>query len=569
MKKLSIIFAILIVAVISCKQNNFGESQGDYGTVVFDLTGGSNLRSIDPRTGLPDLAHSRMEIIVEQNGGRAEVKEFKERDEKKYKGTFLVGTRIRFTAVVKAKSGKWKGSSEITVASGTNNLSVKLNKAIAELEPLKFKLYRDETVSSNLVQRFSLGFFDEPPFFTEGGKDIEVSSIEYENRIPSFCRDHKGRTYVFYRGNDQAGVGALIKRYTSEGQEDPSFGYGESGASQKTNLIITSDNKTGNVFISYKDTAITPKSKLFLVKEGKPATFKDITPAEGISEILATSVYNDVISIVEWASGYKIKLYKYNGENVAISKIGEKIIDERLLDIFVKDNKEKPVKGGSFVDSFMNEKNIYLLYKNDDGSGYFTSTGRIIKCEYGKGGSIGEVKCLIGKDEYEADKHIINVKAGDEEFYGPQRFVGFNDDILYVADDGSVREYEAGQTQVLENKNRLVSFNLKSEDIRVKKENLETWMPEEKAIEKTNATLFFSYAEELGNTVAYVKLYDGNDFFKFENSTQVLPVRDPVPDQTLRYIIDSSGNFYVLHKDNTSENKLEKYSPHKTESGVV
>ncbi len=569
MKKLSIIFAILIVAVISCKQNNFGESQGDYGTVVFDLTGGSNLRSIDPRTGLPDLAHSRMEIIVEKNGERAEVKEFKERDEKKYKGTFLVGTRIRFTAVVKAKSGKWKGSSEIAVASGTNNLSVKLNKAIAELEPLKFKLYTDKTVSSHLVQRFSLGFFDEHPFFTKGGKDIEVSSIEYKDKIPSFCRDYKGRTYVFYRGSDQAGAEALIKRYTSEGQEDPSFGYGESGASQKTNLIITSDNKTGNVFISYKDTAITPKSKLFLVKEGKPATFKDITPAEGISEILATSVYNNVISIVEWASGYKIKLYKYNDESTPISKIGEKIIDERLLDIFVKDNKEKPVKGGSFVDSFMNEKNIYLLYKNDDGSGYFTSTGRIIKCEYGEGGSIGEVKCLIGKDEYEADKRIINVKAGDEEFYGPQRFVGFNDDILYVADDGSVREYEAGQTQVLENKNRLVSFNLKSEDIRVKKENLETWMPEEKAIEKTNATLFFSYAEELGSTVAYVKLYDGNDFFKFENSTQVLPVRDPVPDQTLRYIIDSSGNFYVLHKDNTSENKLEKYSPHKTESGVV
>ena len=569
MKKLSIIFAILIVAVISCKQSNFGENQGDYGTVVFDLTGGSNLRSIDPRTGLPDLAHSRMNLIVERNGERAEIRKFEETEKKLYKGTFLVGTKIKFTAIVMTKSGKWKGSSEITVSSGTNNLSVKLNKAIAELEPLKFKLYRDETVSSNLVQRFSLGFFDEPPFFTEGGKDIEVSSIEYKKRIPSFCRDHKGRTYVFYRGNDQAGAEALIKRYTSEGKEDPSFGYGESGASQKTNLIITSDNKTGNVFISYKETAITPKSKLFLVKEGKPATFKDITPAEGISEILATSVYNNVISIVEWASGYKIRLYKFNGENVAISKIGEKVIDERLLDIFVKGDKEKSVKGGSFVDSFMNEKNIYLLYRNDDGSGYFTSTGRIIRCEYGEGGAIGEIKCLIGKDEYEADKHIINVKAGDEEFYGPQRFVGFNDDILYVADDGSVREYEAGQTQVLENKNRLVSFNLKSEDIRVKKENLETWMPEEKAIAKTKPTLFFSYAEELGSTVAYVKLYDGNDFFKFENSTQVLPVRDPVPDQTLRYIIDSSGNFYVLHKDYSSENKLEKYSPHKTESGVV
>ena len=187
MKKLLILFAsIIFVTFVSCIQVNYDETQGDYGTVVFDLTGGSNLRSIDPRTGLPDLAHSRMEIIVEKNGERAEVKEFKERDEKKYKGTFLVGTRIRFTAVVKAKSGKWKGSSEITVASGTNNLSVKLNKAIAELEPLKFKLYRDETVSSHLVQRFSLGFFDEPPFLLKVAKILKFHPLSIKRKYLRF-----------------------------------------------------------------------------------------------------------------------------------------------------------------------------------------------------------------------------------------------------------------------------------------------------------------------------------------------------------------------------------------------
>ena len=93
MKKLLILFAsIIFVTFVSCIQVNYDETQGDYGTVVFDLTGGSNLRSIaiDPRTGLPDLAHSRMEIIVEQNGGRAEVKEFKERDEKNIKERFLL-----------------------------------------------------------------------------------------------------------------------------------------------------------------------------------------------------------------------------------------------------------------------------------------------------------------------------------------------------------------------------------------------------------------------------------------------------------------------------------------------
>ena len=169
MKKLIVIFVLAFVAFVSCKQFDFGESQenGEYGTVVFDLTGGSNLRSIDPSTGLPKLKDSEMKILVEADGQRVQTVEFSGQERRQYKGTFLVGTKIRFTVIVMTKSGKWKGSSEITVASGTNNLSVKLKKAIAELEPLKFKLYRDETVSSNLVQRFSLGFFDEPPFFTK------------------------------------------------------------------------------------------------------------------------------------------------------------------------------------------------------------------------------------------------------------------------------------------------------------------------------------------------------------------------------------------------------------------
>ena len=184
MKKLIFIFAVVFIGFMSCKQFDFGENQenGEYGTVIFDLTGGSNLRAIDPRTGLPDLDSSKMNLIVERNGERAEVREFGETEKKQYKGTFLVGTKIRFTVIVMTKSGKWKGSSEITVASGTNNLSVKLKKAIAELEPLKFKLYTDETISSNHVRRFSLGFFDDDdkasPFFTEGGKDIEVSIDE-------------------------------------------------------------------------------------------------------------------------------------------------------------------------------------------------------------------------------------------------------------------------------------------------------------------------------------------------------------------------------------------------------
>ena len=581
MKKLVVIFVLAFVAFVSCKQFDFGESQenGDYGTVVFDLTGGSNLRSIDPRTGLPDLDSSKMNLIVERNGERAEVREFGETEKKQYKGTFLVGTKVRFGVALLTKSGKWKGSSEITVASGTNNLSVKLKKAIAELEPLKFKLYEDKTVASNAVQRFSLGFFDdEEPFF----KDVEVSDTEYEKKAPSFCRDSKGRTYIFYKNSATGGDSKIIlKRYTSEGEEDTSFNYSV-GGSDKTNILVIADNKTGNVFVSYKENATPPQTKLFLVQEGNPAIPKDITPPSGISgDTYAMSAYNNVISTVQWdsgsGSGYKIKLYKFKGENAPISEIGEKPINQNLvLDIKVEGAPSgKEYVSGSFVDSFMNDKNIYLLCRNDDGSGYFASTGGIIKCDYtvqGATGNISEVERLIAKNEYKADEHnIINVKEEDgaKEFYGPQRFVGFNEDVLYIADDGMIREYEAGQVQLLENKNRLVSFNLKSEDIRVKKENLETWLPESKAIAKTKPTLFFSYEKVSQGTLAKIKLHDESRFLHFENSPDdVLSIGSPHTDG-LRYVVDSSGNFYVLHEDLGNPNKLEKYSPHKAGNSVV
>lgn len=112
MKKLVVIFVLAFVAFVSCKQFDFGESQenGDYGTVIFDLTGSSNLRSIDPSTGLPNLADSEMKILVEANGQRVQTVEFSGQERRQYKGTFLVGTKVRFTVIVMTKSGKCRAS---------------------------------------------------------------------------------------------------------------------------------------------------------------------------------------------------------------------------------------------------------------------------------------------------------------------------------------------------------------------------------------------------------------------------------------------------------------------------
>ena len=198
MKKLIVIFVLAFVAFVSCKQFDFGESQedGEYGTVVFDLTNRLNARAA-VEGGLPDINDSRMNITVAVDGQREETIPFSNGARKQYKGVFLVGTKVRFGVVLLTKSGKWKGSSEITVASGTNNLSVRLKKAVAELEPLKFRLKEEKDIHGASTIRFELGFLgEETPFFNE------TVSGDYKNKAPSFCRDSKGRTYIFYVDSD-------------------------------------------------------------------------------------------------------------------------------------------------------------------------------------------------------------------------------------------------------------------------------------------------------------------------------------------------------------------------------
>jgi len=576
MKKLIVIFVLAFVAFVSCKQFDFGESQedGEYGTVVFDLTNRLNARAAG-EYGLPNITGSRMNITVAVDGQREETIPFSEGAEKQYKGVFLVGTKVRFGVVLLTKSGKWKGSSEITVASGTNNLSVRLKKAVAELEPLKFRLVEGKDHHGASIIKFELGFFGETPFFNE------IVSQEYKDKAPSFCRDSKGRTYIFYVDSDSVGsANKILRRYTSEGILDTSFTYVKY-AGQIQGLFVVSDYKTGKVFASYVQGS--NDRVFYLVEEGDPykgtsTELKSITldPPYSISDMKLMGVYDGVFAFVDNVSAeYKIKLYRHEEEGSAISlkAIGEKSLVNDFLKVDIKAANEGSLIG-EFVDCFMNDKSVYLLYKYEKNQSSFgISTGGIAKCDYdvqNKTEPIKDVERLIGDTKYVADaRNIVSLEDEKREFYGPQRFVGFDEDGLYVADDGVTYAYDTGAIQIKEHKNRLAYFDLRKESLSIKGEhsNLDTWMVEARAISKINATLFFSHVKKGTNDVIKCKVYDGKQLVKF-GTEDVLTVEE---NGALRYAFDSFGSFYVHIKDTSSpgNDKIEKYTPYKTESGIV
>ena len=523
MKKLIVIFVLAFVAFVSCKQFDFGESQedGEYGTVVFDLTDRLNARAAG-EYGLPNINNSRMNITIAVDGQREETISFSNGARKQYKGVFLVGTKVRFGVALLTKSGKWKGSSEITVASGTNNLSVRLKKAVAELEPLKFRLVEGKDGQGNLI-KFELGFFgEEIPFFNE------TVSGDYKNKAPSFCRDSKGRTYIFYVDSDGlTTANKILRRYTNEGVLDTSY---VKSAGQIWNLFVVSDHKTGKLFVSYVQGG--SGREFYLVEEGRTTELKSITldPPSSISDMKLMAVYDGVFAFVDKEpSEYKIKLYRYEEEGTSI---GEKSLGNDFLEVDIKTSVNATTLNGEFVDCFMNDKSIYLLYKYEKNQSSFgISTGGIAKCDYDvqdETVSIKDVERLIGDTKYVADaRNIVSLEDEKREFYGPQRFVGFDEDGLYVADDGVTYAYDTGAIQIKEHKNRLAYFDLRKESLSIKGEhsNLDTWMVEARAISKINATLFFSHVKEGTNNVIKCKVYDGKQLVKFETE-DVLTVEE-------------------------------------------
>ena len=433
MKKLIVIFVLAFVAFVSCKQFDFGESQedGKYGTVVFDLTDRLNARAAG-EYGLPNINNSRMNITIAVDGQREETIPFSKDARKQYKGVFLVGTKVRFGVALLTKSGKWKGSSEITVASGTNNLSVRLKKAVAELEPLKFRLIKDGIDSQgNPIIKFELGFFgEEIPFFNE------TVSGDYKNKAPSFCRDSKGRTYIFYVDSDDiTTANKILRRYTNEGVLETSFSYKEA-ASQVSGLFVVSDYKTGKVFVSYDQGG--GNREFYLVEEGDPdkgthTELKSITldTSSSISDMKLMGVYDGVFAFVDKEpSEYKIKLYRYEeGSTISLKAMKEESLGNDFLKVDIK-AANTGMLIGEFVDCFMNDKSVYLLYKYEKNQSSFgISTGGIAKCDYAvqdETVSIKDVERLIGDTEYVADaRNIVSLEDEKREFYGPQRFMGF------------------------------------------------------------------------------------------------------------------------------------------------
>lgn len=544
MKKIAVLLTC-VVLLLSCKQQ-FENNNAEHGTVVIDLSSHTNLRKIG-NNGLPELASSKMKIIVKEGASRPIEMDYNEGAEKKYSAQFPVGSTIKCTVIVMNKSGQWKGEAVHTVQKGENRLSVKLSKSAFSLQALKFNLYKNIKGQGELY--FSLGFEGATPFFREGVNrafyEKQDSGTDYMRyTVPAFCRDRLGRTYVFYQTASYVTAEYVIKRYTSEGEEDASFTSKNIPITNPEYLGIVADRTNNNVFAIWGKSG--EQSKMALVRnDGLKDT---IGIPMRYSKITAVAVHNNIFAIAEKGNGTKLALYAYkNGALTALNQEADKLDIEDMMKAEIESSEGKANNAaGDVKDLFIKDGSIYVLYDLRGGTRY-TAFGGILKCPYsvqGESATFGRATKLVGKNEYKAKEKVANVTDEKSEFYGALKFVGFNEKELYIADDGVSYEYDAGVLNITQNKNRLISLNMKEEKIKVKTET-ETWLPEIEAINKNiNPTLFYSAKEEAESK----KSYDVYIHLGTENGIESESVFNTKVEQTktFKHVFDSSSNLYVL-----------------------
>lgn len=430
-KNVILLFAAALLTAVLILQTSCNLTAPEYGIVTLDFENGA-ARSIGAN-GLPNLSDSTMQIDITGNSIVPITKQL-EQDEPKVFSQFLpVGETIHIKVSIITPSATWAGFTDLTVESGDNEAAVKLNKVIASMWPVLFSAIQSAPLAP---YTFKLNMSGIPLAIAQPGHSTPSNGF--------FCtRDGKGRLYAAYHDGFN---GFEIRRYTAEGNFDTMVDFSGTPLNIKS---LTTDLKTGKVYVTegvsiyeIKDDAAPPHTP-------KPNTLLDSGTGGSYDAI---AVYNGYLFSYESAGGKKLTMRKLtdDGSGVIPSPTYQTASDPLKDIIPITGDSAIPHESGQCQDMFAYGNKVYLVFTisapyDYDGSKAFyggvleytyTEDGRMTESgRYGFGG-MESYKEYTGL--YETRIYRFNGDAPYERFYGARRIIGFEDGVLYIADDGAI-----------------------------------------------------------------------------------------------------------------------------------
>ena len=538
MKKLrvnfvGILFAVLSLVFTACNSMLAG---GETGTVRVVIGGGASARSINPSNGLPVFDDTNTKITVTDEDGN-------QLAQGTTSVTLKVGINRKITveATITTSIGIWRGSVEHTVTAGTNTVAVKLSKAPKGFANLLFSITGGGVHSSggNIVS-----------LSTQNGKKL-LDGI-FIGTKPRTARDRIGRLYVLY---DDISSTRHLKRFDVEGNEDTSFSIsGLSGAvSSITDIAV--DIKTDTLFfVNSMPTGwtlyFTNKENAFNLKGPFPIPIPSGYTAD--NTIQATiAAYNGMVYIALATNGFPqlhlLLAYEavLSGSTLTLTHKATQELSKLRTDSAFGNNRTECT--GLFAD----EDGVYCLLKEQGlHHGKLYALGQLVHYTYS--GSTLTKKGETGLNPAASTADPIAFNA--QYFSNPVGFIGYDEENIYIADDGVNIGYINENWHIKGNKNRIAAFNRKTKTLTFSDTGA-TWYDEKPKYPSSTKTLLW---EKQSPTMAlspmnYWISTDGTEAFSGTNKLFEYN-SSPIEKPTDVFCYDQDGNLYILWKGSSGYN---------------
>ncbi len=496
-KTLIFILMILVLMVSSC--NLFLKEEYGELIVSFDGTMPDGARALDAN-GLPVLSSSPMKINIIREDGYTITRELGAEEPKSLVELVPIGEKIDIIVTAINPSGQWSGRASHTVTSGQNHVTVLLNKNISGLKSLLFT--QTKTTDSHGSDIYNLTFY-------MGGKEVKAhqSQSKYE-----FGRDSKGRLYVIY----YIGPPHVI-RYTSEGESEidgPFYSY------------FVNDYTTGKMY------GINGSGGVYEIQENllpSPATIANLEYYQG-----AAAIDNNR---VVW-----IRYDDPNNLEMSVKYLGPATVSPTDIksDVTITGCEKSKVN-----DLFIRGNYVYVLFNtmNDELTGNsrnLYSLGGIVRYNIN---DLDEDPIKIGFEDdpdFDDDDGVLEDYDYSANFYGAVKVIGFDEENIYIADDGFDAADTPAGARIVKNRNRIAALNTATNALSFSDAGPAKWYNEWKEWRTPN-TKMIVWWQELNNKYYYYQLDTGDETLTLNKkfTTDINGYKDV-------FCYDLDGNLYIV-----------------------
>ena len=524
----SILLTMLCLAFTACNGMFTG---GDTGTVRV-VIGGGTARSVDGK-GLPALNEKNTVITITDEEGTALA-----RETTSVTVTLPIGTKITVKAVVTTAAGEWHGSEKHTVTAGDNFIAVKLSKTLKVAANLLVSITGKNSSGSNIVS-----------LSTQNGTKL-LDGILIGTK-PRTARDRIGRIYVLY---DDISSARHLKRFDVEGNEDAGFGGHLTTALTVAGVTI---GDIDNIAIDIDDNYIFlfKQKTVYCFKEKDDHSFKSFGEDDFLlssTEARAVAVDDDVLFAV-----YDQTLFAGEFEFVNLPTPGNNKTLKFKSATPARQNLDKLRSNSAFGNDlpdctglFADDDGVYcLLTQRKEKAEKKYALGQLVRYEYS--GSTLTKKTEIGLNPAAPTADPIAFNA--QYFSNPIGFIGYDEDNIYIADDGVNIEYLNENWRINGNKNRIAAFNRGNGSLSFSDSGA-TWFTEHAVYKKPNTKILLW---EKRSPMALSPM----NYWTSETGTDIRPSdllfkdsTSPTIEPTDVFCYDQDGNLYILWKDSSNYN---------------